>query len=132
MLESHLLSTLKRAIDKSSLRVNEVIYPVIYFKMEKGQKVWKFNRSRDGLDLFVFSEFTKGLNGGFHAVLYRGKSDHPKNSFVESYFCRDLYFGLGSDCPSESYYLDEKRAVKALKKYLESKLNSTIKSLSQE
>ena len=129
MLEANLLRDLINKVKGCHLRNNEVVFPLIYHKMERGQKVYRFNRNNDGLEVLVFNCFIENLSGGFTAVISKGENTHPSNLFISTYFCRDLCFGFGGDYPSESYYLCEDQAKRKLKTYLKRKLEKSIESL---
>lgn len=118
--------------DKPIPYSREISYSTVRNQIEPGQKLYRFNRDRTGLDVFVFVSWFDLVDGGVSGVINVGESLHHNNLHVDNYITRDILLSARRDYVTECYYLDEELAKRRLKRYMKEKLEDQLAKLEEK
>lgn len=106
--------------------LNAISVATIRGLLEKGQKLYRFNRDLSGLDVIVFVTCFENLAGGTSYVISNGERDHHNDLRACSYVVRDILLSTRGDYDSECLFLDEKTAKHKLKRYITKRLEAQL------
>lgn len=135
MLTSAIMSDLKK-IQKSQMpnqfgEGRAICHHTVRGALEHGQKLFRFDRTRSALDVFIFCGFTSGAEDTKQVIgcLNRGESLHTSNVFTDNTLIRDI---LLSNCPeyaTECYFVSEELATRALRIYKKKQAQKVLQEL---
>lgn len=132
MLTEQVLAELKTfgSLERGNSQSHIIATNTVQGMIERGQKLYSFNRDRSGIEITVFVGWIENLNGHKTAVLSKDDSTHPSDLFVSSYVTRDILLSTRGTYDSECFFIEEDTAKRKLKRYIKKQLEKQLENLS--